>query len=88
MADEAFLGRATFNMAIDAETHIDFMYRDYAVHRFDGPMTLLASNTCPYMRFVDELHEIRQRVDPIPADLEWRPLVIGPSPSYRRNPSE
>jgi hypothetical protein len=70
MADKTFLGGAALNMAIDAETHVDFVYRHYAVHCFDWPMALLASNTSPDMRFVDELHEIRQSVNPIPTNLE------------------
>ena len=70
MADKAFLGGATPNMTVDAETHVDFVYRYYTVHCFDRPVALLASNTCPDMRFVDEFHEIRQSVNPIPANLE------------------
>lgn len=88
MADKAFLGATAFNMAIDAETHVDFVYRHHTVHRFNRPMTLLASNSCPYVRLVDELNEIRQSVDPIPTNLERWLLVVGPSPSNRRNPSE
>jgi hypothetical protein len=88
MADKTFLGCTALNVAIDAETHVDFVYRHDAVHGFDRTMTFLASNTSPYMRLVDELHEVRQRIDPIPANLEWRLLVVGPSPSYWLNPAE
>lgn len=88
MANKTFLGGAAFNVTIDAETHVDFVYRHNAVHRFDRPMAFLASNTSPYMWLVDELHEIRQRVDPIPANLEWRLLAVGPGPCNRLNPAE
>jgi hypothetical protein len=88
MADKTFLCRAAFNMTIDAETHVDFVYRHHTVHRFNWPMTLLASNSCPYVGLVDELNEIRQSVDSIPTNLEWRLLVVSPSPRNRRNPSE
>jgi len=88
MADKTFLGGAALDMAIKAETHIDFVDRYDPVHSFDRSMAFLASNTSPYMRLVYELHEIRQRVDPIPANLERRLMGIGPSLGSWFNPAE
>src|SRR5215469_15934831 len=88
MADKTFLGRASLDMAIDAETHIDFVDRYYPIHRLDGTMAFLASHTSPYVRLVNELHEIGQRVDTVPASFEWRLVVVGPGPGDRVNSTE
>jgi len=88
MADKTFLGGAAFNMAIDTKTHVDFVYRHHTVHRFHRPVTFLASDSGPYMRLMGELHEIGQRVDPIPANLERGLLVVSPCAGYRRNATE
>src|SRR5262249_55726626 len=88
MADKAILGGAAFDMAIQAETHVDFMNRHHAVHRFHGSMPFLASASRPDMRLVHELDEIRQGVNPIPANLERWLMIIGPRPRNRLNPAE
>ena len=88
MADKTFLGGAALDVAIKAETHVDFVHRHYSVHGFDRPMAFLASNAGPDMRLVDEPDEIRQRVHPVPANLEWWLTIVGPSTSNRLDPAE
>jgi len=88
MADKTFLGSAALDVAIKAETHVDFIDWHHSVHGLDRSMAFLASNSCPDMRLVHELHKIGQRVDSIPANLEWRLMGIGPGLSSRFNPAE
>jgi len=88
MADKTFLRGAALDVAINAETHIDFVDRHNSVHGFDRSVAFLAGNARPDMRFVHELHEIRQRVYPIPANLERRLMSVGPGLSNWLNPAE
>src|SRR5215469_1501086 len=88
MADKTFLGGAALDVTINAETHVDFVDRHNSIHSFDRSMAFLAGNAGPDMRLVHELHEIRQRVYPIPANLERRLMSVGPSLSNRLNPAE
>jgi hypothetical protein len=88
MTDKTFLGGAALNVTIDAEPHVDFVDRHDAIHSFDRSMAFLARNTCPDMRFVHELDEVRQRINPIPPNLEGRLMVIGPRPRNRLNAAE
>src|SRR5579863_6668312 len=83
MADKTFLGGATLGMAIHTETHVELVYRHHPIHGLDRPMTLLALYAGPDMGFVHEAHEIRQRVHPVPPDLERRLLLIHPRPRHR-----
>ncbi len=88
MADKTFLGGAAFDVAIDAETHVDFVDRHNAIHSFDRSMAFLARNTSPNMRFVYELDKIGQRINSIPSNLEGRLMVIGPRPRNRLKSAE
>ena len=85
MADKTILGGAALDMAIDAKAHVDFMNRHNTIHRFDRSMAFLTRNTSPNMRFMDELHEIGQRINSVPPNLEGRLMVISPRPRNRLN---
>jgi hypothetical protein len=88
MTDKTVLGSAALDMAIDAETHVNFVNWHDAIHRFDRSVAFLARNTGPDMRFVHELDEVRQHIDPIPPNLERRLMVIGPCSGNRPNTAE
>jgi hypothetical protein len=83
MADKAILGSAALDVAIDAETHVDFIDRLDTVHSFNWSMAFLTCHAGPNMRLVNEFHKIGQYVDTIPANFEWRLMVISPSPGDR-----
>ena len=88
MTDKTFLGAATFDVAIDAKPHIDLVNRHDPVHRLNRSVAFLARHACPYMRFVNEFHEIGQRVHSVPADLKGRLMVIGPGTRNRLNSAQ
>jgi len=75
-------------MAVDAETHIDFVHRFNPIHSLNRAVTCLARHSSPDMRFVHEAHEIGKCIDAIPANLENWLGVVGPRPRYRLNPAE
>src|SRR5579863_1016639 len=88
MADKTVLRGAAFGVAVDAKTHVDFMHRHHAIHRFDRTMTFLAGDARPDMRLVHELDEVRQRIDAVPANFEWRLMFIRPRLRDRLNPAQ
>jgi hypothetical protein len=65
-------------MTLDAKAHVDFVHRHDAIHRLNVTVTFLALHAGGDMRLMREAHEVRQRVNAIPLDLEWRLGVIGP----------
>src|SRR5216684_8100898 len=88
VTDKTIQGGAALGMAIDAKAHVYLVNRDHSVHRLDRPMTGLAGDAGPDVRFMDETYEIRQRVDPVPANFEWRLGIVGPWPRHRLDPAE
>ena len=88
MTDKTFLGGAALDVAIDAETHVDFVNRHNTIHRFHRSMAFLARNTSPNMGFVYKLDKIGQRINSIPSNLEGWLMVIGPRPRNRLNSSK
>src|ERR1700730_15645164 len=80
VADKTFLRGAALGMAIHAETHVDLVHRHDPVHGLDRPVAFLALHTSPDRGFVNEAHEIGERVNTVPTDFERRLLVIGPWP--------
>ena len=88
VTDKTIQGGAALRMAIDAKAHVYLVNRDYAVHRLDRPVTGLAGDSGPDVRFMDETDEIRERVDPVPANLEGRLGVVGPWARHRLDPAE
>src|ERR1700735_1811333 len=83
VADKTFLRGAALGMAVHTETHVDLVHRHDSVHGFNRPVTFLALHTSPNMGFVNEAHEIRERVHAIPADFERRLLCVRPRPRDR-----
>jgi hypothetical protein len=67
-----------FGMTLDAKAHVDFMHGHNAIHRLNVAVTFLALDAGGDMRLMRKAHEIRQRVDAIPSNLERRPRIIGP----------
>jgi hypothetical protein len=88
MADKTILRRAAFGMAVDAESHVDFVHWHYPVHRFHGSVTFLTGNPRPDMGFVHELYKVGQFIDSIPADFERRLMIIRPRLGYRLDTAE
>ena len=88
MADKTVLRCAALGVAVDAEAHVDFMHWDNPVHRFDGSVALLTSDSCPDMGFVHEFDKIGKRIDPIPANLEGRLMIIRPRLGDRLDPAQ
>ena len=88
MANRAVDGRFAFGVTFDAEAHIDFMHRHDAIHRLNVAVTFLAFNAGGDVRLMREAHEIRQRVNTIPLDLEGRPRVISPCTRDRLNAAD
>src|SRR6202045_641622 len=88
VADKTFLGGAALGVAIHAETHVNLVHRHHAVHGFNRAVAFLALHTGPDMRFVNEAHEIGQRIHPIPADFERRLLVVRPRARHRLDTAE
>jgi hypothetical protein len=78
MTHETVLGGTPLYVAIDTETHVDFIHGYDTVHAFHRPVAFLAGNPGPDMRLVHEFYEVRQSVNPVPADFERRLMVIGP----------
>src|ERR1700676_1720781 len=84
MADVAVLSGPALGMAVYAEPHVDLMHRLYSFHRFHRTMAALAGHPCGYMGAMGKAHEVGQRVDPVPADLEIRLFGIGPRTGHRQ----
>ena len=61
------------------------MDRHHAIHILHIAMTFLALNSGVDVRAMREANEIRQRVHPVPSNLEWRLLLIGPWTRDRRD---
>src|SRR5712692_5176560 len=78
MADKTVLRGTTLGVTVDAKAHVDFMHRHDPIHRFDRSVALLTGDARPDMRLVHEFYEIREGIDPIPANLERRLMLIGP----------
>src|SRR5579875_599322 len=83
VADKAVLGGAALFVTAEAETHVDFVYRLDAIHRFDRTVAFLAGYAGPDMRLMSEFDKVGQRIDPIPANLERRLRMIRPWPCNR-----
>lgn len=88
VTDKTILRSAAFDVAVQAEPHIDLMHWHDAVHGFDRPVTFLARDPGPNMRLMHEPDEVRQRVDAVPANFERRLMVVGPRLGYRLQASE
>jgi len=78
MTDKTFLGSPALDVAVDTEAHIDFVHRHYPIHCLNRSVTLLAGDSCPNMGFMDETDEIRQHIDPVPANFERRLMIVRP----------
>ncbi len=83
MTIKAFERGFAFRMTFDAEPHVDFVNRNYAVHRFDWTVTSLAADVGGDVGPMRETHEIRQCVHPVPSNLERRLTMVGPGPGNR-----
>jgi len=70
-------------MTFNAKAHVDFFYRHHSIHVLNVTVALLALDSGVNMRTVPELYEIRQRIDPVPSNLERRLRMIVPRPRHR-----
>src|SRR5271163_645678 len=78
MTHRTIEGRLAPGMTFDAEAHVDFMHRHYAIHRLHVAVTFLALNAGVDVRLMRKAYEVRQRVDAVPLNLEGRRLVVHP----------
>ena len=83
MTDNAVERRFFLRVTVHAKAHVDFMHRHHAIHRLHRPVTSLAFYPRMYMRPMREAHEVRQRVNAIPLDLERGRRVVRPRPRHR-----
>jgi hypothetical protein len=78
MTNRALERGFAFGMTLDAKAHVDFMHRHNAIHRLNLAVAFLALDAGIDVRLMRKAHEIRQRIDAIPSNLEWRLRVIRP----------
>lgn len=78
MTVNAVKRRVALRVAFHAETHVDFLDRNHAVHRLHRAMALLAGKAGMDMGAMGELDEVRQRVNAVPLNLERRLFPVGP----------
>jgi hypothetical protein len=70
-------------VTVDAKAHVDFMDWHDSIHRPHIAVTFLTLNAGIDVRLMREANEIGKRVNAIPLDLEWRPLVVSPWTRHR-----
>jgi hypothetical protein len=87
MTDRAIGRHFALRVTVDAETHVDFVNRNHAVHRLHIAMTFLARDPGIDVRLMREANEVRERVHPVPSDLEGRLLLFGPWTRDGLNPA-
>jgi len=85
MTNRAIGRDRALGVAIDTKSHVDFMDRYDSIHILHIAVTLLALNSRVDVWAMREANEIRQRVHPVPSNLEWRLLLIGPRTRDRRD---
>jgi hypothetical protein len=75
--------RLSLRMTLDAKAHVDFLNRHHSIHVLNIAVALLALDTGVNMRAMRKFHEIGQRINPVPSNLERRLSMIVPRPRDR-----